>query len=123
MAGRLGLARAKANGVLSKQSAPALSLSKGRRATMFYVYILKCFDGSYYIGHTEDVETRVEIHNAGRGAAYTRVRRPVVAVYREWQPDEGSAVRRELQIKNWSRAKKEALIRGDRDDLRRLSHL
>jgi len=60
-------------------------------------------------------------HNEGTATAYTRNRRPVVPVYSESHSDETVAVKRELQIKNWGHAKKEALIRGDKGKLRRLS--
>ena len=89
---------------------------------MYHVYIVRCSDGTFYVGHTNDLEDRTKRHNDGTAAAYTRVRRPVVLVYNEPHTDETSAVRRELQIKNWSHAKKDALVQGDKDELRRLSH-
>ena len=89
---------------------------------MYHVYIVRCSDGTYYVGHTRDREDRIKRHNDGTAAAYTRVRRPVVLVYSEPHTDEISAVRRELQIKNWSHAKKDALLRADKDELHRLSH-
>ena len=87
----------------------------------FVVYILRCSDGSYYVGHTDNVELRLARHNSGRGAAWTAARLPVQLVYRESCDDQTSAVRRETQIKKWSRAKKESLIAGDLEKLRRLS--
>ena len=89
---------------------------------MYYAYILKCADGSYYVGHAEAIEERVSAHNAGRGAVYTRERRPVTLVYSEVLPSLSAAMARERQIKGWSTSKKSALIRGDLDALRRLSH-
>ncbi|GAB4547966.1 MAG: GIY-YIG nuclease family protein [Anaerolineae bacterium] len=79
---------------------------------MTFVYILECADGSYYTGWTTDLERRVNIHNAGRGSRYTRLRRPVKLVYWEEYPDRGSAQRRELTLKRMSRVRKSALIEG-----------
>ena len=87
----------------------------------FYVYILRCADGSYYVGHTDDVRSRITTHNDGRGAAWTARRRPVKLVYCEPCADEKQAVVRERQIKGWSGAKKKALVAGDLAALRRLS--
>ena len=78
----------------------------------FLVYILKCADGTYYVGFTTDVAARVDAHNAGQGPRFTACRRPVVLVYSESFTTTDQARRRELQIKKWSRAKKEALIAG-----------
>ena len=89
--------------------------------TVHWVYILQCADGTYYVGHTEDVDARVGLHNAGRAAAWTARRRPVILAYREPHPDEQSARQREAQIKRWTRAKKQALIGGDRRRLHLLS--
>ena len=89
---------------------------------MYFTYILKCSDGSYYVGHTEDLDMRVKAHNEGRAAAYTRARRPVVLAYSETHSSLSAAVSRERQIKRWSAAKKEALIRGDTAELWRLAH-
>ncbi|MFA6186140.1 MAG: GIY-YIG nuclease family protein [Phycisphaerae bacterium] len=80
---------------------------------MWYVYILKCSDGSYYVGHTDSVESRVERHNAGQAAQWTACRLPVRLVFKEVQPTEQQAMKREIQIKRWSRQKKEALVAGD----------
>ncbi|MBQ8918081.1 MAG: GIY-YIG nuclease family protein, partial [Oscillospiraceae bacterium] len=62
---------------------------------MYYVYMLRCGDGSLYTGIATDVDRRVKEHNSGRGAKYTRSRLPVEAVYREELPDKGAALRRE----------------------------
>ncbi len=86
----------------------------------YHVYILRCSDGTYYVGHTDDLEARVRRHNDGRGAGYTRARRPVSLVCSEAFPTEALAVARECQLKNWSQAKKEALIAGNKRVLRRL---
>ena len=77
-----------------------------------YTYIVECSDGTYYTGWTTDLERRVKTHNAGRGAKYTRLRRPVVLVYHEPQPDRSSAMKREYVIKAMGREKKKKLIEG-----------
>ncbi len=90
--------------------------------SVHFVYMLRCSDGSYYVGSSSDPEARAKAHNAGTtGVAYTSLRRPVTLVYAEPHPDRASAMRRELQIKGWSRAKKEALIAGDAGALKALS--
>jgi predicted GIY-YIG superfamily endonuclease len=80
---------------------------------LYFVHILRCADDSYYVGHCIDVAHRLSLHNNGEGAKHTREHRPVVLVYTEEFRTEADAVRRERQIKRWSRAKKEALIRRD----------
>ena len=82
----------------------------------FYCYILACADGTYYSGWSTDPQRRCREHNAGRGARYTRSRRPVRLVYMEELPDRASAMRREIQIKRLSRQGKEKLIKKGRDD-------
>jgi putative endonuclease len=76
----------------------------------FYCYMLECADGSYYTGWTTDPQRRLRQHNAGRGARYTRMHRPVHLVYVEPQPDQSSAMRRELALKAMHHARKKALI-------------
>jgi predicted GIY-YIG superfamily endonuclease len=80
-----------------------------------WLYILRCADGSYYTGHTTDLEMRLPQHQAGEGSDYTRHRLPVELVFAQEMPDKDHAFLAERQIKNWSRAKKEALIAGDGD--------
>ena len=75
-----------------------------------YVYIVECADGTLYTGWTDDVAKRVAAHNAGRGAKYTRSRRPVVLRYYEELEDKSSALSREAAIKRLSRAAKQQLI-------------
>jgi len=87
----------------------------------FFLYILRCADGSYYVGSTSDPVARLEAHNAGRGPRYTACRRPVELVHSEPFETMESARHREAQLKKWSRAKKEALIAGDRERLHELS--
>lgn len=81
-----------------------------------FCYILECADGSYYTGWSNDPERRLRMHNAGRGARYTRSRRPVRLVYVEELPDRASAMRRERQIKGLARKQKEALIQRARSE-------
>lgn len=78
----------------------------------WYVYVARCGDGTLYTGVTTDPARREAAHNAGRGAAYTRSRRPVRLVYREPAAGRGAALRRELAIKRLSRSDKEALMGG-----------
>ncbi len=88
---------------------------------MYHVYILRCADGSFYVGYTRDLTERVRAHTSGRGAAYTFNRLPIELVYSEAHPNRATALRRERQLKGWTRQKKESLIRGDVDRLRALS--
>ena len=85
---------------------------------MWYIYILKCSDGSYYVGHTNNLKTRILRHNSSRATKWTACRLPVRLIYRESHETEKQAIIREKQIKRWSRAKKEALIKGDIKTLR-----
>ena len=77
-----------------------------------YVYILECADGTFYTGWTTDIEARVNTHNSGSGAKYTRGRRPVSLVYYEELPDRSAALKREAAIKRLPRNKKLELIAG-----------
>jgi putative endonuclease len=89
----------------------------GRRGRMngCWLYILRCRDGSYYVGtsRADDLDTRVSQHNQGTFPGYTAKRRPVTLVYSAHFDRIVDAIASERQIKGWSRAKKEALIRGD----------
>lgn len=76
------------------------------------VYILRCNDGSYYMGVATDIRGRLKEHNAGQGSAFTKKRRPVRLVYAEEHEDYASARKREAQLKGWRREKKEWLING-----------
>jgi putative endonuclease len=75
-----------------------------------FCYILECADGTFYTGWTTDPERRVKEHNAGRGARYTRARRPVKLAYVEPQPDKITAMKRERAIKVMARSRKIKLI-------------
>ncbi|MBI3163162.1 MAG: GIY-YIG nuclease family protein [Chloroflexi bacterium] len=76
----------------------------------FYCYILECSDGTFYTGWTNDPERRVAQHNKGKGARYTKTRRPVRLVYLEEQTDKIAALKRERAIKALPRKKKMELF-------------
>jgi predicted GIY-YIG superfamily endonuclease len=80
-------------------------------AKRWFVYILRCADGTLYTGITKDVNRRCEQHNAGTASRYTRSRLPVTLEYQEEQPNQSTALKRELAIKAMSRKAKDALIR------------
>ena len=87
-----------------------------------YLYILRCADGSYYVGTTrKSLEERVGEHNLGSLGGYTATRRPVTLVFAQHFESITDAIAAERQIKGWSRAKKEALIAGRFDLLRALA--
>ncbi len=79
----------------------------------FWTYILRCADGTYYTGHTDDLETRVAQHQSGATKGYTFDRRPVALFWSQDFPTRAEALEAELRIKPWSRAKKEALAAGN----------
>ncbi|TNE60837.1 MAG: GIY-YIG nuclease family protein [Alphaproteobacteria bacterium] len=87
----------------------------------FWVYILKCANGSYYTGHTEDLERRMAEHQTGTPVCYTTTRRPIALVFSQACASRAEALASERQIKGWSRAKKTALIAGDWDQLKMLA--
>lgn len=76
----------------------------------FYVYLLRCADGTLYTGYTDDPVRRTKVHNAGKGAKYTRARLPVELVYQEACADKSAALRRESEIKQLTRVQKLKLI-------------
>ena len=76
----------------------------------WYVYMLRCGDGSLYTGYTDDVERRLAVHQSGKGGKYTRSHLPVELVYREELPDKSAALRREAALKRLSRKEKLVLI-------------
>jgi len=78
----------------------------------YWVYIVRCADGSLYTGSTNAVNRRLHEHNAGRGSKYTRSRRPVFLAFLETAPDRRSALKREVRIKKLSRREKLSLCRG-----------
>ncbi|MBB5049913.1 putative endonuclease [Rhodopseudomonas rhenobacensis] len=88
-----------------------------------FVYMLRCADGSYYVGSAtgDDLAPRIAQHDVGTYPGYTSTRRPVTLVWSEHFDRITDAIAVERQIKGWSRAKKEALIRGDWTDISRLA--
>ena len=87
----------------------------------FWVYMLKCADDSYYVGHTDNLDARMSQHNNGQIAGYTSSRLPVYLVFSQDHSTRDEALAAEQQIKSWSRKKKEAMIRGDWDEVSRLA--
>ena len=79
----------------------------------FYVYMVMCADDTLYTGIATDIERRIRVHNDGKGAKYTRSRLPVNLVYSELFDTKSEALKREYEIKKWSRTEKDALIAGD----------
>jgi predicted GIY-YIG superfamily endonuclease len=80
----------------------------------FYVYILKCNDGSYYAGHTDNIEARISQHKQGLiKNCYTITRLPITVVFVQTFANRNEAFHAERKIKGWTRQKKEALIKGD----------
>ena len=84
----------------------------------FFVYQLRCADGSYYVGHTDDLERRLAEHGEGGKCKYTETRRPVTLAWFQEVATRDEAKEAEVRLKGWSRAKKEALIAGRVDALR-----
>jgi len=82
---------------------------------MPFCYILECADGTFYTGWTTDLERRMKTHNAGRGAKYTKLRRPVRLVYSEKLRSRSAAQKRELAIKRLRRSKKLELVNATRN--------
>jgi predicted GIY-YIG superfamily endonuclease len=87
----------------------------------FSVYLLRCNDGSYYVGHTEDLEFRLAQHQAGTLGGYTAKRRPVTLEWCDTFAERDQAFWVERKLKGWSRAKKEALIAGDWELIKELA--
>ncbi|OAA86665.1 GIY-YIG nuclease family protein [Clostridium ljungdahlii] len=79
---------------------------------MNYVYILKCSDGTFYTGYTNDLEKRISVHNKGKGAKYTRGRLPVKLIYFEEYDSKNEALHREFAIKKMTRQNKLNLIKN-----------
>ena len=87
-----------------------------------WLYILRCADGSYYVGTTRtSLEVRLAQHNDGTFPGYTSARRPVELMFSQWFDRIADAIENERKLKRWSRAKKEALIRGDFASLQQLA--
>jgi len=88
---------------------------------MWYVYILKCKNNSYYVGSTDNIKRRFKEHLAGIGGSYTKHYPSIRLIYREVFETRSAAMAREGQLKRWSRAKKQALIKSNVAGLRQLS--
>lgn len=87
----------------------------------FWAYILRCSDNSYYTGHTDNLEKRLGEHQAGSYCGYTSTRLPVKLAWTQEFATREEALSAELQIKGWSRKKKEAMMRGDWKGVQRLA--
>ena len=79
----------------------------------WYVYMVRCRDNSLYTGSTNDLPHRIQVHNAGKGAKYTKSRLPVELVYQEPCADKSEALKREIAIKRLTKKQKEALCNND----------
>jgi predicted GIY-YIG superfamily endonuclease len=79
----------------------------------FWVYVLHCSDASYYTGHTDNLDARIGAHELGEIPGYTATRRPVKLVFSQEISTREEALSAERRIKGWSRAKEEAMMRGD----------
>ena len=97
-------------------------MDKNGPTSAYYVYMLRCSDNSYYVGHTNDLEQRLAAYERGAIEGYTLSRPPVELVFSDQFSTRQEAFHRERQIKGWSRAEKEALIKGDWAGLVELSN-
>ena len=79
---------------------------------MHYTYMLKCKDGTYYTGYTNDLGRRIKAHNEGKGAKYTKGRGPVELIYYEEYEEKSIAMRREWEIKRLTKSQKEELCKN-----------
>lgn len=93
------------------------SRRKKKSTDAWSLYILKCSDGSFYTGITNDLERRLKMHQAGKASRYTRTRGPVEMMYSEPCGDRSGALIRECEVKEWPRRKKEFLISGEGREL------
>ena len=84
---------------------------------MPFVYMLRCADGSFYVGSTRNLEARMDQHNSGKGSQYTSNRMPVELVFIEEYDNVGDAYTREKQLQGWGRAKRQKLIELNYEDL------
>ncbi len=101
--GEKGTKKARTKERTAQTAAPAVA----------YTYILRCSDGSLYTGWTNDLQKRLQSHQSGRGGKYTKSHRPVTLVHSETFDTKEEAMRREWQIKQLTKAQKEALVRGE----------
>ncbi|MGB3341691.1 MAG: GIY-YIG nuclease family protein [bacterium] len=91
----------------------SISISTKKEESMWYVYIIECSDNTLYVGVTLDIERRLKEHNSGKGGRYTRARMPVNLIYNESYNSKSKALKREIQIKGWTKRKKIALIQNN----------
>ncbi len=89
-------------------------MSDNKSSVPYFVYLVRCRDGSLYCGMTNDLQKRIAAHNNGTGAKYTKARRPVELVYSEELPSRSDALKREYAVKQLTRIEKDALIRSAR---------
>ena len=87
---------------------------------MWFIYILKCKNGDLYTGITDNVARRFQEHRGGKGGHFTKSFVAEEMLFSESHPDKSSALKREAQIKGWTRKKKFALIKGDSELLKKL---
>ncbi len=87
----------------------------------FYIYILRCADGTFYVGHTDNLEKRIADHHDGNGCRYTKYNRPLTLVHNEAFQTRDEAFAAERKIKNWSQKKKEAYIAKKWEQLSKFS--
>jgi putative endonuclease len=73
---------------------------------MWFVYVILCGDGSFYTGYSDDVERRFALHQSGKGGRYTRAKKVVKVIYQEQLSSKSEALKKEAEIKSWSRAEK-----------------
>lgn len=78
----------------------------------WFTYMLRCKDDSFYVGISNDVQKRVQLHNTGIGSSYLLNKLPVKLIYSEKYANKSQARKREIQLKGWSKTKKEKLISG-----------
>jgi len=107
----VSFAAGETSGVISPSVANGLHM--GQTQHPWFVYLVRCSDGSIYTGITDNVDARLKKHNDGKGAKYTVGRRPVSLLYSELHTDQSSASRREAEIKTWRKPKKESLARAE----------
>ncbi len=88
--------------------------TRGKSPGKWSLYILKCCDGSFYTGITNNLERRFKMHQTGKASRYTRARGPVEILYSEKCGDRSSALIRECEVKEWPRIKKEKMIAGEK---------
>jgi putative endonuclease len=96
-----------------EECSSTVKMKKVKRRGLFYVYIVECRDGSYYTGYTLDINRRMGLHNTGKGAKYTRGRRPVKLIWRREYKYFKKAILEEKRIKRLTRLQKETLVYGD----------